>query len=283
MPSEQPDKAIDVTRLPPNENHLASLTAIAEEAGQIALGYYRPGATTRAEIEWKGDGSPVTEADFAVNAFLERRLRALFPKAAWLSEESVDDQTRLGAPQVLIVDPIDGTRGFARGEPHWAVAVALVEDGRPVIGVVHAPALAETYAARAGAGATLNGAALAVADVALPDLRDLRVTCPGGLAKALRSIGADFAFQPKIASLALRVAKVAAGVYDAGLTAGQSHDWDIAAADLVLAEAGGLICGLDGRPVAYNKPDPSHGVLAASAPRLQETLRQALRRTGDAR
>ena len=262
--------------MPPNDAAtLARLGAIAEEGGRIALGYFRAGQQTRAGIEWKGDGSPVTEADFAVNVFLEHELKQLWPDAAWLSEESVDDDRRLGASHVIIVDPIDGTRGFARGDPHWAIAIALVREGRPISAIVHAPALKETYTAIAGQGATLNGTPLRlVQETALRD--DMRVSCPGVLVKALTAAGVTFAFQPKIASLALRVAKVASAVYDAGITTSDSHDWDIAASDLILAEAGGLLAGLDGTEVSYNQPNPSHGVLTATARPLQPAFRKAV-------
>ena len=252
--------------------------AIADEAGRIAVGYFRPGARTAAGIEWKGDGSPVTKADLEVNALLEREMRPLRPGAAWLSEESIDDPHRLTAHEVFIVDPIDGTRGFSEGDPNWAVAIALVVDGRPVCGVVHAPALGETYAAAAGHGATLNGRPLPIRNEA--KVRpDMRITCPKVLAGALADAGIDLAFQPKIASLALRIAKVASGVYDAGFTTRNSHDWDLAAADMVLTEAGGILADLSGAPVRYNRPEPVHGVLTAAPRALRAELREALGRT----
>ena len=254
---------------------LARLVAISEEAGRIAMGFFRDGDATKAGIEWKGDGSPVTEADYAVNAFLEPALKALWPDAAWLSEESTDDIGRLSAARVIIVDPIDGTRGFARGDRNWAVAIALVEAGRPIMGIVHAPALAETYCAMAGHGATLNGVSLVVSpDIALRP--EMRITCPGNLARALGAAGISLAFQPKIASLALRVVKVAAGTYDAGFATSNSHDWDLAAADLVLTEAGGILAGLDGDPLVYNKPRPVHGVLTATPRALQPAFLGAI-------
>lgn len=268
-----------VLSLPHNDaTTLARLAEITDEAGRIALSFFRPGAKTRAGVEWKGDGSPVTEADYAVDAFLEPALRALWPGAAWLSEESVDDAARLVATHVIIVDPIDGTRGFARGDPNWAVAVALVEAGRPISGIVHAPALRETYAALAGRGATLNGTPLAMRSDAGPR-PNMRITCPNILANALRDAGVVLAFQPKIASLALRIAKVASGVYDGGFATQNSHDWDLAAADLVLTEAGGILADLDGAPLVYNRPDPIHGVLTASARGLQPSFREILART----
>ena len=264
---------------------LARLVGLATEAGDIALGYFEPGGKTRAGVEWKGDGSPVTEADYAVNRFLEPRLRGLWPEAAWLSEESVDDESRLAAESVIIVDPIDGTRGFSRGDRHWCVAIAHVTRGRPTMAVVHAPALEETYSAIAGGGAFLNGRPLHVPDRDEPGrgsageaapVRRMQITCPEGLSKALRAVGIHYDFQPKIASLALRVAMVASGVYDAGFTTRNSHDWDLAAADLVLQEAGGLLADLDGAPLIYNKRDPSHGALTATPLCLRSRFREVL-------
>ncbi len=265
--------------MPPNNAQTMSrLVSIAEEAGRIAMRFFRAGSQTEAEVEWKGDGSPVTEADYAVNAFLEPALKALWPGAAWLSEESVDDPARVSATHVIIVDPIDGTRGFARGDRNWAVAIALCEAGRPICGIVHAPALGETYGARTGGGATLNGTPLHVrTDATLRP--DMRLTCPGNLAKALATAGVAMVFEPKIASLALRIVKVASGVYDAGYALRDSHDWDLAAADLVLTEAGGILADLDGNPLLYNKLEPVHGILTAAPRALRPAFRDALART----
>ncbi len=115
-----------------------------------------------AQVESKAGGSPVTEADLAADALLKQRLGEAFPDAGWLSEETADDPERLDRRTLIVVDPIDGTRAFVAGDPRWAVSAALVVDGRPFAGVVHAPALDETYTAARGSGAELNGAALAV-------------------------------------------------------------------------------------------------------------------------
>lgn len=255
---------------------------IVQEAGAIASRYFRPGDQTGAKVTWKGDGSPVTEADYAVNAFLETNLRDLWPGAAWLSEESADNPERLSARQVIIVDPIDGTRGFARGDRNWCVAVALVEDGRPVLAAVYAPANGETFTARAGGGAALNGAALAIppCDSIGPALR---VSAPVSVAQEIRKAGVELDFRPKIASLALRITGVAAGAYDCCLATPDSHDWDLAAADLVVQEAGGLLAGADGQPLIYNKAGTSHGALTASARGLQPKFLEAVSRGRAAR
>jgi myo-inositol-1(or 4)-monophosphatase len=253
------------------------LAACVREAGAIAMRYFKPGDQTEAAVNWKGDGSPVTEADYAVNVFLERNLRALWPAAAWLSEESVDDASRLGAERVIIVDPIDGTRGFARGDRHWCIAAALVENGRPIIAIVHAPASGETYTACEGHGALLNGEPL---KLAAPQALwpDMKVSSTASMAQALRTAGVSLEYLPKISSLALRIANVAAGTYDCCLTAKYANDWDLAAADLILAEAGGLLAGYDGNMLVYNRADTRHGALTATPASLQRTLVDAIAR-----
>ena len=129
----------------------------AREAGELALDLRRAGL----EIAYKVGDSPVTNADLAADAPLKRRLREARPDYGWLSEETADDPSRLAARRLFVVDPIDGTRAFLNDRPWWSVSVAVVEGSQPFAGVVFAPQVAETYAAMAGGGATLNGAAIA--------------------------------------------------------------------------------------------------------------------------
>ncbi len=241
---------------------LATLVAAAQRGGEIAMEYFRAGATTHASVSYKVGDSPVTEADFAVDAALKAILRAAFPHAGWLSEETEDDSDRLARDTVLVLDPIDGTRAFMRGDPCWAVAVALLEGGRPVAGVIHAPALGETYAAARGAGATLNGAIVRAASAAT--LEGARVGGPRGLRLALaEKSGFRAEAGPPSPSLAYRLASVAAGRLEIGLAGPGSHDWDIAAADVILHESGaGLVEG--GSRVRYNQPSTRHDALVAA-------------------
>ncbi|TVR06717.1 MAG: 3'(2'),5'-bisphosphate nucleotidase CysQ [Salinarimonadaceae bacterium] len=252
----------------------APLHEIAREAGGIANRYFRPGATTSARIWAKDGGSPVTEADVSVDAFLKIRLSQLAPDAAWLSEETADNPVRLDADLVWIVDPIDGTRAFLSGHPDWSVSIALLARGAPVLAVVYAPALETFYEARAGAGAFADGAGLAVST--RPTLREARVSGPQSMADALaRSVG-PVSRLPRIPSLALRIARVAAGDVDIGLVTRNARDWDIAAADLILREAGGVLSDDAGSPPVYNRPDPVHGELFAAAAVLHPGLIEAM-------
>jgi myo-inositol-1(or 4)-monophosphatase len=241
---------------------LETLLAAAHLGGETALADFRLGAPTRAEISFKPGDSPVTSADLAVDRVLEPILRAAFPEAGWLSEETGDNPDRLGKPRLVVLDPIDGTRAFMRGDPCWTVAIALIEHGRPIAGVVHAPALHETFAASLGRGATLNGTKIRVAGFAALD--GARVAGPRGL---IASFAAAAGFHPEPApkspSLAYRLASVAAGRVEIGLASANSHDWDIAAADIILREAGGgLFEG--GVEVSYNQPRTRHDSLLAA-------------------
>jgi len=258
---------------------LVALVEAARLGGDIALRDFRDGAPTRATIEYKHGGSPVTSADLAVDAFLKTRLGAAFPNAGWLSEETADDSARLSQSALLIVDPIDGTRAFLSGDPRWTVSIALAVDGGLIAGVVHAPALSETFAASLGGGATLNGAPIHAAQ--RNGFEGARVAGPRPLALAFaRAAGVDFLVEPKIPSLAYRLARVANGSLDAALASINSHDWDIAGADIVLSEAGARLSDAEGRSPRYNQARTRHdALLAAPVPwldRLTPALKLAL-------
>lgn len=258
------------------------LRAAVHEAATLALPFFERGAQTRARVWSKAGGSPVTEADVAVDTFLKIRLSEIEPGAAWLSEETSDDPVRLDAGRVWIVDPIDGTRAFLSGHPDWSIAVALLEAGEPVLGVVFAPATGRFYEAAAGCGATLDGAPIHVSDRA--GLEGARITGPKPMQDRLLGGAARLGAEPsvtrveRVPSLALRLVRVAEGVIDLGLVSKDSRDWDLAAADLILREAGGLVCDLDGHPTVYNRPEPRHGELIAVPRAMREPALAALAR-----
>lgn len=267
-----------------NENVRASidcLEAVNEiclDAAKIALDLFRPGEKTAAKTWSKSGGSPVTEADIGVDTFLRIKLSQLVPDAAWLSEETADDAKRLKTRKVWVVDPIDGTRAYMAGSPDWAVCVALLDDGLPQLGVVHAPASQATYTARLGGGAWCNGAPITVNGMS--ELAGARIAGPKPMLDALARV-AQFSPVEKIPSLALRLARIADGTIDAGLISPDARDWDLAAADLVLMEAGGTLRAPDGTPAAYNREVPMHGMLIASGNGLAGPLRDALGRMRD--
>jgi len=252
---------------------MPELRAVMREAAAIAHPFFRPGHHTTARIWSKAGGSPVTEADVAVDTFLKIRLSELVPQAAWLSEETADDPARLGRDLVWIVDPIDGTRAFLSGHQDWSIAVALLAQGEPLIGFVHAPALGVAYEAIRGQGATRDGSAIAVDGK--QTLRTARITGPKPMLDRLtRGAGVDPAFEriERIPSLALRLVRVADGSVDVGMISSDARDWDLAAADLILREAGGEVCNLRGEPAIYNRTDPVHGELVALPRALRDPV-----------
>ncbi|WP_210497309.1 3'(2'),5'-bisphosphate nucleotidase CysQ [Microvirga antarctica] len=245
----------------------------AREAGAMAAAFFRPGADTAARVWMKAGSSPVTEADIAVDTFLKSHLSGLLPEAAWLSEETADDPARLRHSSVWIVDPIDGTRAFAGGHPDWSVSIALVHEGRPILGVVHAPVHDRLYEATSGGGAFCNGQPMGL----LPATPPLRVAGPRPLVERFERRWGAADHLPKVPSLALRLVRVAEGSIDLGLVSANAADWDVAAADLILHETGAILSDFAGQPLAYNRPAPHHGeMLAAGAwlhPRAIEAMR----------
>jgi myo-inositol-1(or 4)-monophosphatase len=233
------------------------LKETVREAGQLALSLF--GTDVRNWI--KGASSPVSEADMAANELLERRLRGVTPDYGWLSEESADDQARLGRRRVWIVDPIDGTRSYLAGRDDWCVSVALVDDGAPILAAVFAPVTKEFFFAARGQGATLNEAPVQATSGTALDYS--RVAGPKPLVERLAA-SKQIQLHPRIGSLALRLCRVAHGALDAAFAGGQSHDWDLAAAHLIVQEANGKMTALSGDPIVYNRPDATHGILVAA-------------------
>jgi len=250
---------------PPNDLDL--IRAAALEAGRLAL-------EARAEglkIWSKPGGSPVTDADIAVDTLLKLRLKGARPNYGWLSEETIDDEARLDLRRLFVVDPIDGTVAYIKNKPWFTVCIAVVEDGRPVTAVVHAPELGETYEATLGGGARLNGAPITPSDrtelegaAMLGDARmfaDARWPAPW---PAMRIESRN--------SIAYRMVQVACGAFDAALALTPKNDWDLAAADLICREAGACVGDHLGRPFVYNSAAPIQRSPLCAAPGLCELI-----------
>jgi len=253
----------------PASTDLELLASVGAEAGALALTFFRRNPTT-----WvKANDSPVSDADIAVDRLLSDRLRAARPEYGWLSEETADDSSRRGAKPVFIVDPIDGTREFLAGRNGWCVSLAVVQNGRPIAAALVAPALHETFLAGFGSGATLNGERIAVnkrhdlvgATLAGPR-RYLRGVAEAGLVdvRAVRFVG----------SLAYRLALVADGRADVAAAREGSRDWDLAAADLLVHEAGGVLTDLEGLAVRYDRAETEHPPLVATPRELNAEVRR---------
>ena len=233
------------------------LEEIGVEAGQMALRLW-PGGGHALESWEKVPGSPVCTADLEVDAFLRRELCALLPSAGWLSEESVDHPERLARGLCWLVDPVDGTRDFIAGRTGWSVSVALVSAGKPLLGLLVAPAREEVWSATAGQGAWLNGRRLAAST---------RGELPGARvpAKSLPAEDQDLTTVERPNSIALRIAMVADDRADLVATLRWGFEWDIAAATLIAREAGAAVSDAFGHPLSYNKRDPrAFGVLVCA-------------------
>jgi myo-inositol-1(or 4)-monophosphatase len=252
------------------QQQAARLEESVREAGALALSMFRKPLNnwTKGEAQ-----SPVSDADIAVDNLLRESLRD--DHIAWLSEESIDDPVRLEARYVWVVDPIDGTRAYIGGLPDWSVSVALVENGRPIAACLFAPVSEEFFLAIAGAGATRNGAAIAVSNGA--DLAQARIAGPKRLLERLQAVSPPFTVMPRTHSLALRLARVAEGTFEAAFAGGNSHDWDLAAADLLVHEAGGALSPFGGGSVTYNCPVPRHGMLVAAGKARHAALLEIIR------
>ena len=253
------------------EADLKLLLEAGEAAGEIAKRYFKADPET-----WdKGGGQgPVTEADLEIDRMLKAELLAVRPDYGWLSEESEDTTARLDAERVFIVDPIDGTRAFINGEKSFSHALAVVERGEVVAAVVHVPMLERSYAASLGGGAQCNGEAILVSQRAdmngatvltrKPDLKPEHWLKPHGM---------KHNFRP---SLAYRLCLVAEGRFDAMLTLRPAWEWDVAAGDLIIREAGGRVKTTAGAPTRYNNPHPQVAGMVAGPVKLVENIIKGL-------
>jgi len=240
------------------------------EAGELARSLFQQ----KIKRWTKSDGSPVTEADLAVDKILKARLHEARPDYGWLSEETPDGPERLGRRKVWIVDPIDGTRAFAHGGDEWCVAAALLSDGRPELAAIYRPMADEFYEARLGKGAKLNGKKLHVGTASR--LAGARVLGNASAIKQLEAKAPVKAIASGSTPLAMRLARVASGELDAALSTTPKHDWDLAAGDLLVHEAGGTVTGLNGKIFTYNRAGTRQENYVATSPSLHATLLEHL-------
>jgi len=248
----------------------------ARRAGELALAHFNPGSKTSAGINFKEGGSPVTEADLAVDRFLKQHLGEVRPDFGWLSEETADSPERMNHQRLWIVDPIDGTKSFARGDQDWTIAIALVDQGQPVLGCVYAPTTQDMFSAIAGHGAFLNGTRLSGGTSKTLD--GARVVGPRPLVDALSKHHQGFLRTERVHSLALRLSRIAQGWADAGVAETNAHDWDIAAAHVILNEAGLVLHTREQTVPAYNRPTTRHSAIAGGPLHLVTPLTDMLQR-----
>jgi myo-inositol-1(or 4)-monophosphatase len=203
------------------------------------------------ETAYKKNEDPVTTADIKADSILREGLTKDFPDTGWLSEETRDDFTRLDQKMVWIVDPIDGTKEFVSGIPEYAVSVALVENGQPILAAVYNPASKELFAAASGQGAWLNEEPIEAEHelTAKPLLLASRSEIQRGEFEPFE----PFAQIHPCGSIAYKLALIAAGMADATFSLAPKNEWDIAAGVLLVNESGGNVTDKSGAPFSFNQ------------------------------
>lgn len=258
---------------------LGLIADVAREAGHLSMQWLHKGARS-----WdKSPNNPVTEADIACNNLISRRLRAERPGYGWLSEETKDNASDRSQDRIFVVDPIDGTKAFVNGETGFCVSIAIVEDGQPVAGAVYNPNFDELLSARLGGGAYLNGERMTVSDCA--SLACSMIGQPDVFARQNASLWPDIRLIDSVPNaMAWRMSLVAAGHWDATVALNDKSDWDLAAAVLLIREAGGVATDRNGDPFVFNRESVvQKGAVAAGAglhPLIMERLQTLARLRG---
>lgn len=241
------------------------LLDVVLEAGKIGMKYFK----SDNKVWYKDGNSPVSQADYEIDAYLKTEFAAARSDYGWLSEETEDNTDRLTKARVLIADPIDGTRGFIEGRTEWCISVAIVEKNRPIEAILHCPALEQTFLASKNAGLQIIGAKPTNTKAGEKPL----VT---GSKKLIERIKTDhqksFDVMEFIPSLAYRLALVAAGSLDGAFARQGASEWDIAAADLILEEAGCILKDVNQSPIRYNQANVKVPTLIATHKRQEESI-----------
>jgi myo-inositol-1(or 4)-monophosphatase len=256
------------------QNYFTEETATAEraarEAGAIVMGLYGK----EYQIREKNRGDPVTAADLEANLKIRQIILERFPDDGWLSEEDADNPKRRQVSRVWVIDPIDGTKEFIEGVPQFAVSIALVVDGTPVVSVVYNPATEKFFRAVRGKGALLNGSPIHVGT---------RSELDGSLLLVSRSEPRRkfTSFEERcriesVGSIAHRLALVAGGEGDGTLTFRTIREWDICGGVLMVEEAGGMVLDGSGKRLAFNQETPVHRAVIASNQALTVPLQKIL-------
>ena len=253
----------------PYSEDLELLLGIVREAGLIAKTAFE---ANDAKVWDKEKNHPVTDADIEVNDFLEEKLRSARPDYGWLSEETKDDNSRHACPRSFVVDPIDGTRAFIDRTPNFVVSVAIIEQGRSIAGVVYNPLKGALYSAFLGGGAQLNGKAIQAADS--QTIEGIHMV---GYARKFRKLKWPRMNCRIVNSMAYRIVLAASGEDDATVAFTPKSDWDVAAAQLIAAEAGAVITNLRGQALSYDGESTKAFGIICAGPKLHALLVKRIR------
>ena len=252
----------------PENDDLALLVEAAKASGKIARHHFN----ASPDVWDKADGAgPVTEADLAIDAMLKSELLGARQDYGWLSEETEDGKARQEHDRVFIIDPIDGTRAFIAGEKTFSHSLAIAEHGRVTAAAVYLPMLDLLYTATEDTPALLNGVPIkasahdrAEGATVLATKSNLKPEHWGGIVPAIKRH-----FRP---SLAYRLCLVAQGRFDAMVTLRDCWEWDIAAGDLIVRQAGGCVTDRHNGALMFNNPHPKTAGCLASGHSVHEGL-----------
>ena len=242
----------------------------AIEAGGLILNYYK----ADYEIKEKGYHNPVTTADHAVDTRLKEILIESRPDYGWLSEETIDSPDRLDKERIWVVDPLDGTKEFIEGVPHFVVSVALVENGDPIVGVLFNPVTEELFTASNGAGAFLDDKpihCLTKDEVRAMVILNSRSETRRGLWAPFDGV---FGELRAIGSVAYKLGLTAAGKADIFASLRPKNEWDICAGNCIINESGGKLIALNGVQRKYNQEDTliTPGLIAGDIKAVDKTF-----------
>ncbi|NHZ85884.1 MAG: 3'(2'),5'-bisphosphate nucleotidase CysQ [Planctomycetia bacterium] len=252
------------------KNELKTAIDAAKEAGAIIMKYYK----SKYEIRDKSYHNPVTTADHAADTYLKSILTKAYPEYGWLSEETVDTKDRLNCSRTWVVDPLDGTKEFIEGVPHFVVSIALVDNGVPIVGVLYNPASDELFTAIKGGGAYLDDIKLSCSTE--KDFKDMvilnsRSETRNGLWEPYST---DFKEQRAIGSVAYKLGLTSAAKADIFASLRPKNEWDICAGHCILREAGGEMVTLEGKPITYNNEKTliTPGLIASNVEILEDSI-----------
>lgn len=252
---------------PSFERELDAAVRAAEAGGKILLTYYR----NDPNVEYKKGDDPVTAADRECDALLRERLMAEFPETGWLSEETVDSENRLTKDRVWVVDPLDGTREFVGHVDEFAISIALVDRGRPVVGVIFNPAAGRMWRGSRGGGVFEGDRPVRCPDRAPPARPRALVSRTDSKKGWFQPFGEKYDVVAR-GSVAYKLACLASGDGDLTFTVTPRSEWDICAGVLLAELAGYTVTDIRGSELLFNRPIPKSPGVAAAHPAAHADL-----------